>query len=173
MEKQEYFMRMNMLGQEAEKLEQHMQAIDQQMQELNGVKSSIESINNNEQKEILSNLGKGIFIETEIKNRELFVNIGGGIIVKKTADETIKIIKEQSEKLLLGKEEITLRIEELQDEMKKLLGEAQAEQGNGCDDDCTCENHDCECENDCDCKHGEKCGQDCDCDDECKNKHKH
>lgn len=32
MEKQEAFMRMNMLGQEAEKLEQHMQILEQQMQ---------------------------------------------------------------------------------------------------------------------------------------------
>ena len=149
-----------MLGQEAENLEQHMQAIDQQLSELNAVRQSIEAIKEGKQTEMLSNLGKGIFVKTEIKGKELFVNIGKEVIIKKTPEETIKIIQEQSEKLLTGKEEITSRIEQLQVEMRRLLSEMQATEGNSKQYECEgCEE---ECDGNCDCK--EPC-------EDCKHKH--
>jgi prefoldin alpha subunit len=157
MEQQEYFMRMQMLGQEAEKIEQQIQSIDQQMSEMNAVKESIQAINDGKQKEILANLGKGIFISAEIKSKELLVNIGKEIILKKTPEETVRIIDDQNKKLMAGKEQFIERIQELQVNMQELLMQAQNQAGEhshehahaGCgDEDCKCEEpcEDCECE---------------------------
>ena len=44
MEQQEYFMRMQMLGQEAEQIEKQIQIIDQQISEMSAVRESIDEI---------------------------------------------------------------------------------------------------------------------------------
>jgi prefoldin alpha subunit len=176
MNEQEYYMKMQMLGQEAEKIEQQVQIIDQQNMELMAVRESIAAMNENKEKEILANLGKGIFVKADIKDHNLFVNVGKDVLVKKTPDEAIKIIDDQLVKLTAGKEQFIGRIEELQEEMQSLLMDAQRHQrasgdthshgcedeSCGCDEECSgcedkecgsCENEDCACEEPCkDCK---------------------
>ena len=128
MEQQEYFLKMQMLGQEAEKIEQQIQAIEQQAAELQAVRESLEAIKGGKQKEMLANLGKGIFIPAEIKEKELLVNVGKSILIKKNPEETLKIIGEQIKKLIDGKNGFVLKIENLQEEMQQLLLEMQKEQ---------------------------------------------
>jgi prefoldin alpha subunit len=156
MGKEEYFMRINMLGQEAEKIEQHMQAIEQQIQELSMVKQSIEAIREGKQSEILANLGKGVFVRTEIKSKELFVNIGKEVIIKKTPDETSKIIEEQIDKMIEAKTELMKKIENLQEQMKIIIHEAEKNQCEGSEQSANireknhkCKHPNCECDYDC------------------------
>jgi len=153
-----------MMGQEAERLEQQVQAIDQQLQEMNSVKESIIAIKESDEKKektILANLGKGIFIKADLKDKALFVNVGKDVIVKKTPDETLKIIEEQNKRLLEGKEQFIENIREVQEEMQKLLMAMQKEHGKTGEHshECECGDEDCECEEpceDCDCKHEHK-----------------
>jgi prefoldin alpha subunit len=77
---------------------------------------------------MLANLGKGIFIPAEIKEKELLVNVGKSILIKKNPEETLKIIGEQIKKLIDGKNGFVLKIENLQEEMQQLLLEMQKEQ---------------------------------------------
>jgi prefoldin alpha subunit len=150
MEQQEYFMRVQMLGQEAEKIEQQIQLFDGQITEFNAVRESLESIQNNAEKEILANLGKGIFIKAEIKNKDLYVNVGKDVIVKKDIPSALKIVDEQSRKLLEGKEELIERIAQIQEKMQEMIGGMNL--GHACSDkECDCE-HDHECDGDCDCE---------------------
>jgi len=159
---QEYFMQMQMLGQEAERLEQQMQILDQQAVELASVKESLEAIKNSEKNaEILANLGKGIFVKADLKDKELFVNIGKDVIIRKTPDETLKIIDEQTKKLSEGKQSIIEKIQELQLNMNELLQKAQQAQSSGehkHEHSNECENGNCECQ--------EPCGDDCECEKE-------
>jgi len=158
MDEQQYFMKMQMLGQEAEKIEQQVQMIDQQNMELMAVRESVAAMKENKNKEILANLGKGIFVKADIKDENLFVNVGKDVLVKKNPDETIKIIDEQLVKLTAGKEQFIGRIGELQEEMQNLLLEAQKFQrasGEKHEHECSgCENENCECEEPC---------EDCEC----------
>ena len=124
MEQQEYIMRINMLGQEAEKFESQMQMIDQQMSELDSVKESLSEIKKGvKNTEILANLGKGIFVKSELKDEKLYVNVGKEIMVRKTPEETIKVIEDQLRKLANHKDKITEGIEEIQENMQLLLRE--------------------------------------------------
>jgi len=165
MNQQESFMQMQMLGQEAEKLDQQMQMIDQQVVELAAVRESIVSIKDNKDKnaEILANLGKGIFIKADLKSKDLFVNIGKDVIVKKTPDETLKIIDEQTKKMTDGKIAMTERIQQLQIEMNNILMQAQKAQAeHSHSHEHKCENEECNCEDpceDCECEHEKKKGK--------------
>jgi prefoldin alpha subunit len=164
MEQQECFMRVQMLGQEAEKIEQQLQVIDQQITELSSIKDSLETLKKDNNKEILANLGKGIFVRADIKEKDLFVNIGGSIVVKKSMDETIEVITNQNERLLAGKEQLVEKIREIQENMQELMSgmNTSAEQEcSGCSDESCKHDHaeeecdgNCDCEEPCeDCKH--------------------
>jgi len=157
MGQQEYMIKMQMLGQEAEQIEQQIQIIEQQNSELNSVRESLEAIKNfkekEDSKEILANLGKGIFVKADLREKELLVNIGKDVLVKKTPEETIKIIDEQTKKLLAGKEQFIERIAELQKEMQTMLLKMQKHDNSGHSH--RCENESCEC--------SEPCGDNCEC----------
>jgi prefoldin alpha subunit len=159
MDQQQYFMRMQMLGQEAEKIEQQIQTIDQQIAELASVMESIQAIKDGKQKEILANLGKGIFVRAEIKDTELLVNVGKEVIVKKTADDTIAVIENQTNKLMAGKEGLIGKISQMQADMQDLLLEAQKADGHSHEQSSCCGHDDCKCEEpceDCTCDHEKK-----------------
>ena len=125
MEKQEQMMRLQMIQQEAMQLEEKLQTFEEQINDMNSIKLSIEDIMKNKNSEFLANLGKGIFLKSEIKDKDLFVNVGKNTLIKKKPEETIKIIENQIKKLILGKNEVMNNIEQLQEEMNNLFIEYQ------------------------------------------------
>jgi len=156
MEKQEYMMRMGMIEEEARQIEEQIGIIDQQTSELIQISKSLEQLwSKEEHPEFLANLGKGIFVKAKAIEKELFVSIGKGTVVKKTPKEAIEIITTQLRKASETKLEFMSRINELQNEMQKLVAEAEKEVheckcGKGekcnCGDDCKCEDEECKCE---------------------------
>jgi len=161
MEKQEYLMRMQVIEEEARQIEMQMEMIDQQSNELIQISKSLEELSRAEENpEFLANLGKGIFIKAKALEKELFVSIGNGTVVKKTPKEAIEIITTQLRRASETKSEFMSRINELQGDMQKLAEEAEKSE--------TKENNhkkNCECDDDCE---GEKCGEDCKCEHEHK-----
>lgn len=154
----EYLMKMQMIEQEASKLDQQIQTMDQQIQELIAIKASIDAISNTNEKEILASLGKGIFIKAEIKGQDLMVNTGKDIFIRKTHKETMDIIDSQIKKLETGKEQFTNNIMELQGQMQVLMSYMQKESKHDKEHSHGCGDEDCECEEpceDCECKHKE------------------
>lgn len=160
-------MQIQMLSEEAEKIEQHVQMLDQQANELQEIRKSIEGIKNTSgNQEILANLGKGIFVKAEVKSKELLINIGKETIVKKTPEETIGIIDNQLLRLTEGKQELISRIQEIQQQVQGLLIQARKSdsKSNHEHDECECE----DCEGECDCNGDCKCEEN-----ECECGHKH
>jgi len=128
MEKQEYLMRMGVIEEEAKQIEEQIGMIDQQSNELVQISKSLEQLwLKEENPEFLANLGKGIFIKAKALEKELFVSIGNGTVVKKTAKEAIEIITTQLRRASETKSELMSRINELQNEMQKLVEEAEKE----------------------------------------------
>lgn len=128
MEQQEYLIKISAIQQEAAQLEEKLRVIEQQIQDMFAVNASLKDIDKNKEKEMLSNLGKGIFIKTELKDKELFVNVGKEIIVKKNIKDTAAVVENQIERLIEGKKEIFVQIENLQKEMLELVRAAEREQ---------------------------------------------
>jgi prefoldin alpha subunit len=118
---QEQIIQMQVLEQEAEALSQQLQLIEQNLSEINDLGLSLEEIEKKDNKEILVNIGKRIYLPVEIKDNNLFVEIGKGNFIKKTCSETREIIKGQIKKLIIGREEITARLNELQQEANNLM----------------------------------------------------
>ncbi|MFH1359039.1 MAG: prefoldin subunit alpha [archaeon] len=124
---QESIIKIQMMEQEANHFNEQLQMIEQNIKEMQDLKASLEEIDKKENKEILANIGKKIYIPVEIKDKNLIVEVGRGHYVKKTVGDTSKVVEEQINKLSDGKIQIMTRLEELQNEMMNLIGEIEKE----------------------------------------------
>jgi prefoldin alpha subunit len=102
--------------------------VDQNVVEMNDLKASLDEIDSNENKEIMANLGKRIFIPVDIREKSLIVEVGKGNFVKKSVPDTKKIVDEEGDKLVEAKNQIMGRLDELQNEMNKMIMEFQKAQ---------------------------------------------
>ena len=118
---QELFLRAQMLERDSSELEERLNLVNQEIVELQNFDINLGRINDSEEKEILASLGKGIFIKSEIKDKDLFVNVGSNILVKKTPEEAKKVISGQIERLGQIAEEISKQILYINKELEEIV----------------------------------------------------
>jgi prefoldin alpha subunit len=123
MANEEIILRLNMMQQEAGKIEEQIQNVNQQMRDMEVLKNSLNNLGNG--KEILANLGKGIFIKSKIEDEKLFVNIGSGIVVRKNIKDTGEVITRQIGKLEEMKKQLLHEIEHINHDMINIVEEVQ------------------------------------------------
>ncbi len=125
---QEQLIKIQLMEQEVNQLNQQLQLIEENIREFGELISSLNEIENNKNKDILANLGKRVYLPVEIKDNNLIVDVGKGNFVKKTISETKEIANNQTEKLTETKQEIMERLEVLQEEINNLIVEIEREQ---------------------------------------------
>jgi prefoldin alpha subunit len=120
-EQQEKLIRLSMLEQDAKQLEQQLVMIEQNIMELQILMASLDDIENaKEKEEMLSQIGKNIFVRTELLSKDLLVNIGAKTIVKKNIPETKRIIEKDISKLSELRERLALEFQKIVAEMQAL-----------------------------------------------------
>ena len=118
---QEKIIQIQGLEQEFNQLNQQLQLIEQNILEIQELHRCLDEIEKSDEKEMLANLGKGIYIPVEIKDKKLTVEVGDKNFVRKSIPDTKKIIEEQNEKLVLSKKDAEERLMQLQSEIECLL----------------------------------------------------
>ncbi len=119
---QETIMHFSAVEQEARELEDNLQLIATQIAELDNFRESLEFLIKSKEKEILSSLGKRVYIKSKIEDKEkLFIEIGAGVVVKKTPEETIRIVKEQIIRLQEARVQISAQLEIYQRELESFI----------------------------------------------------
>jgi len=124
---EQYIIELAQLEQEANRFQEQMQLLDQQVTEIQGIQSSINDLEKSKEKTIYANIGKNIFIKTEIAEKDLLVDVGNRTFVKKSVPETIKLIDEQLDKIAEAKGKIIMKLQELQEQMQKIVEDAEKE----------------------------------------------
>jgi len=112
----EALMKLSMLEKQAGKIQEKMEVINQEILEFEKIKGSLDELKG--KKEILANLGRGIFVNCEIKDKEMLVNIGSNVVLKKSIDETKKIIDKQISELERIKDNLEKEIEKISLELR-------------------------------------------------------
>ncbi len=74
---------------------------------------------------VIVSLGKDCFIEAEIKSRKPLVDLGAGVLAKKTLPEARKIVESRRQSLENNVKEINLRLERISSEMSRMEPEIQ------------------------------------------------
>ena len=118
---QEQLIQLQAIEQETQQLEQQLQLVEQSIIEMQSLISSLDEIEKTDKKEIFANIGRGIYIPAEIKDKTLSVEVGNKIFVKKSIPETKEIIEDQVQKLGSAREQISDRIEDLRQEVNQLI----------------------------------------------------
>ena len=97
----ELYTRLQMIDQEIKQVQAQMQVTEQQMQELAGVKESLNDLSTvQDGNEILVPIAGGIFVCAKLSDpSELLINVGASVNVKKSIDDVIKMIDTQSTEL--------------------------------------------------------------------------
>ena len=126
---QEQIMQIQMMEQEGNQLNQQMQMIEQNISEMTELNASLDELEKYKEGEMLVNIGKKIYLPVNAKPEKLIVEVGKGNLIEKSISEAKEIVVEQIGKLNMGKMQISGRLEELQEEMMKMVGEVEASQG--------------------------------------------
>lgn len=121
---QEQLIQLQMIEQEVNQLSQQSQLIEQNISELMEISNSLDEIEKLETKDILTNIGKKIYIPVEIKEKKLIVEVGDKNFVKKSIPEVTQLIDGQIIKLNSAKLQISERLRELESQMNLIVMEA-------------------------------------------------
>ena len=123
---QEFLYKLSIFEKQIEQLNQQLQLIEKSILDLNSLNFGLDEIKGSVGKEVLAQLGRGIFVKTKLISDELVVDVGEKNFVKKSIPETKKIIKEQIEKLNQLKKELEDKIEEIDKEVAELVLDSSA-----------------------------------------------
>ncbi len=131
-ELQQKYMEFQMMSQQANQMKEQLQAFEQQAEDLNKVLECLTEIENTKLgTEILIPMSSGIFLKAELKdNKEVNVNVGSNVSVKKSIPKTkdlittqIKEIESLKQRLNTNLQLMGSRAKELEAELESLVGE--------------------------------------------------
>ena len=116
------------LQKEVEEMQINAQAIDRELGELSQFKKDLERIEKATRKEMLSSLGKGVFLKTEMTGSDLLVEVGAGILVKKTPAQTREVIDGQIKKMSEARMHTLSRLELYHQALQQIIFTIQEQQ---------------------------------------------
>ena len=126
---QQKYVELQMLNQQIKQVHEQFMFLQQQLSELTNLEININEMNDiKKDSEIFSSLGPGIFVTSKLTNSaSVLVNVGSGILVEKSLQEAIGLIKFQAknvtESLEAIKEQLNTSIsysQKLENEMNVL-----------------------------------------------------
>ncbi len=127
MVEEKYLLKLALIEQEIGRLEQQMQLIEQQSLEMQNLQKGLEEFEKSREKQMLANLGRNIFIKTEISDKNLLVDVGNRVFVKKNISETLKLVGEQLANLAEAKNKVMGKMQDIHAQAEEIIGEAEKE----------------------------------------------
>jgi len=118
---QEIMMKAQQFDNRIKELHENLEFIDSQVSELDLFKSSIADFSKFEGNEIISSIGKGVHIPAEIKSKELLLEVGAGIVLKKTPEQALSIIDSQISRIKEARINILSEIDFCQTEFQSII----------------------------------------------------
>ena len=122
-QEQELFIRLSMYEQHIQELQQQLQAVQQTVIELSKMNIELDDLEDSEGREILAQIGRGIYAKARLISKDLIVNIGDKNLVGKSVSETKQIIQKQIQKLDNIKNELEAALEKINTELTKTIME--------------------------------------------------
>jgi len=124
---QEDLIKLSLLEQRSNKIEEQINLVNQNIAQLESFSLSLLNLDKDEKKSMLSPIGKGLFVDTEIKSKKLFVNIGSNILIRKEPKEAIEIIENQVREMHKLKLHLSEQLENTALELQEMIERAQKE----------------------------------------------
>ena len=126
MEQQEIIFRLSMMEQQMQQLQQQFEAVERGITELESLNLGLDDMNGSEGKEILAQVGKGVYVKAKIISEKLTVNVGENNFVGRSIPETKEMILGQIKKLKDVRIELENNIDSINSEFAKVVQEYEA-----------------------------------------------
>ena len=120
---QELLFKLSMLEQQMRQLHEQLRAVESAVVEMSSLKIGLDEIA--EGKEILSSLGRGIFVKSRVTSENLTVDVGSKNLVKKSIPETKEMIEGQVKKLEDAKKEILNNLDVVEKELEGTMTKSE------------------------------------------------
>jgi len=127
---QELLLQASLLEKESQQIQENLELIDREVLELEQLTANLKNLAETKQKEILSGIGKGLYLKTNLLEKDLFVQVGSGIVVKKTPEETSKILESQIKSLIEARIQIISQLNINNKKLTEIITEIQREAKN-------------------------------------------
>ena len=129
-ELQKMYLEMQFLDEQMKQIQKQITMLDEQLVELNNTIQALDDFNKTAVgTKILVSLSPGIFTTAELKdNKELLVNVGGNIVVKKNVAETKDLLKKRFDSIkkyrdltLAEMQKMGLQASNIEQEINKII----------------------------------------------------
>ena len=129
-ELQKMYLELQLLDEQIKQVQKHLITLDKQLIELNNTLQALDDFNKTAVgTKILVSLSPGIFTTAELKdNKELLVNVGGNIVVKKNVAETKDLLKKRFDSIkkyrdltLAEMQKMGLQASNIEQEINKII----------------------------------------------------
>ncbi|MBU0907070.1 MAG: prefoldin subunit alpha [Nanoarchaeota archaeon] len=129
-ESQELLHRAMSLREKSEEIEKQLQFVSEQISELNRFAENLDVLMKNPEKEMLAGIGRGVHMKvSRAEEEKLFVEVGAGVVVRKTPKEAKEIVESQVKKFNEAKVQLTGQLHEHAEEFRKMLQEVEGIKG--------------------------------------------
>lgn len=102
-------------------LEKHQEVIKEQISELGGFLDYAKELSRNNSREILASIGKGVYAKANLIEEKLLVNVGAGVLIKKSPQEVEKVVEEQIIKLKKTRSNVSIQLEIYAQKLAEML----------------------------------------------------
>lgn len=121
------YMQFQMLQQQIEQINGHLEMLNQQGMELEISIGAIKEVSKTPiNNELLTPIADGIFLKTELKdNKKFVVNVGFNVTVEKSADEIVKLLEDQKKETVERISEAEMVLQELGQQAMKIYQEVE------------------------------------------------
>ena len=122
---QELIYRASMLERQSQEAEGKIDFVNQQIQELDRFQENLDIFINNKDTEMFSSLGKGVHVKANLSSKNLLVEVGAGVIVKKDAKDMKEIISSQIKKFREVKNHIYAEMEDYNAQLSEIMAQVE------------------------------------------------
>lgn len=114
-----------MLKQHSEEVEKKLEFVNEQIAEMEKFCDGLEVLGKSGEKEILAPLGRKVYAKAEKKDEKLFVEVGAGVVVRKTPDEVKEIVQGQVKRFAEARAQLLAQLGAFREEFGKMVEEIE------------------------------------------------
>jgi len=122
---QELILQASLFERQSQEIQSTLEFIDKQLLELEEFGSDLESFSKSSENQMLASIGKGIYVKSSLENKDLYVNVGAGVIVKKSPGDTERIVEGQVKKLKEARMQLSSQLESNNQALVNLISEIE------------------------------------------------
>jgi prefoldin alpha subunit len=116
--------------QQIRQLQDQLNAVERAILDMSSIYEGLNDLKGKEDQEILAPMGRGIFVKAKLLSEKLTVEIGEGVFVDKSIDDTKELIKKQQEKMNKAQKDIESELEKVNQEITSTMREFQESKNN-------------------------------------------